>query len=133
MAVDTAEIKTVYEALSENMLDTLDTLFEAHSISAEGKASIIAQSITTLLQVSAQLVADEAIKTKQSELIDAQIDTEVEKKALTTRQKEAYNDNLRIKEGELLSNVVGMYGAGGTTLPSGLETTMLNAINAITP
>ena len=49
------------------------------------------------------------------------------------RQTTYYDDQLRIKEGELLSNVVGMYGAGGTTLPSGFETAMLNAINAITP
>ena len=93
----------------------------------------VAQAQAQTSAISAQSTADTTIKTKQGALIDAQKDVEVEKKALTTRQKTAYDDNLRIKEGELLSNVVGMFGAGGTTIPAGLDTTMLNAINAITP
>ena len=81
----------------------------------------------------AQSASDLLVKTAQKALIEKQQATEDKKALQVVRQTTYYDDQLRIKEGELLSNVVGMYGAGGTTLPSGLETAMLNAINAITP
>ena len=80
----------------------------------------------------AQSASDLLVKTAQKALIEKQQATEDKKALQVVRQTTYYDDQLRIKEGELLSNVVGMYGAGGTTLPSGLETAMLNAINAIT-
>ena len=75
---------------------------------------------------------DIALKEAQKVLIEKQQLTEEKKSLLTVRQTTAYDDNLRIKEGELLSNVMGMFGAGGTTLPSGLSTAAFNAIARIT-
>ena len=163
MAVNTSEILSVYDALMNKTKFTLSELFDTHSIKSEDKAKVISMAITQVIQTSAQLVqsqplqdaqvaqaqaqtsaisaqstADTTIKTKQGALIDAQKDVEVEKKALTTRQKTAYDDNLRVKEAEMLANIAGMMGAGGATFStadSGSTTflsTMYSKIDAIT-
>ena len=157
MVVDTVAIGTVYDALAGKMIDTLETLFNSHEVDATQKATVIAQGLTTILNLSvnsvqqqpltdaqaaavtAQSAADTSIKLAQKGLIDNQSLTEVEKKDLTMRQVEAYDDQLRIKEAELLTNVVGMMGAGGATFSTAddgetsILTTMYNKLNAITP
>lgn len=164
MAVNTTEIGTVYNVLEGKMLGTLENLFNAYEIDATQKATVIAQGLTTILNLSVQSVqqqpltdaqvsassaqssaitaqstADTALKAKQGELIDKQKDTEVEKKLLTTRQKTGYDDQLRIKEAEMLANIAGMMGAGGATFSSAdsggvtFLSTMYSKIDAITP
>ena len=164
MAVNTTEIGTVYDALEGKMLDTLENLFNAYEIDATQKATVIAQGLTTILNLSVQSVqqqpltdaqvsassaqasavtaqsnADTALKTKQGSMIDAQILTEGAKKLQTERQTTAYNDQLRIKEAELLTNVVGMMGAGGATFSTAdaggktVLTEMYNKLDLITP
>jgi len=81
----------------------------------------------------AQSINDTNIKTAQVGMINNQAATELKKALLTVRQTTMYDDNLRVEEGKMLTNVVGMYGAGGTALPTGLETQMINAVNAVTP
>jgi len=76
---------------------------------------------------------DALIKESQKALIDQQQFTEIAKKELTQRQTTAYEDKLRIEEAKQLANVTGMFGAGGTALPAGLDTKMFDAIAAITP
>lgn len=162
--VNTSEILSVYDALMNKTKFTLNELFEDSTLKGEDKAKIISMAITQVIQTSAQLVqsqplqdaqvsqataqtsaisaqstADTLIKTKQGALIDAQKDVEVEKKSLTTRQKTAYDDNLRVKEAEMLANIAGMMGAGGATFSSAdsggttFLSTMYTKIDAITP
>ncbi len=133
MAVNTEEIGNVYNALEGKVTGTLDTLLGKYSITEATKGQVISNSIVALIQISASTAVDSPVKEAQTALINAQTETEVEKKALTIRQREAYDDNLRIKEAEFLSNVVGMFGAGGTTVPTDLNTAMFDALDAITP
>lgn len=133
MAVNTEEIGNVYNALEGKVTGTLDTLLGRYSITEATKGQVISNSIVALIQISASTAVDSPVKEAQTALINAQTETEIEKKALTIRQREAYDDNLRIKGAEFLSNVVGMFGAGGTTIPTDLNTAMFDAIDAITP
>jgi len=133
MAVNTEEIGSVYDALEGKVTGTLDKLLGRYTITEATKGQVISNSIVALMQISASTAVDSPVKEAQTALIDAQTATEIEKKALTIRQREAYDDNLRIKGAEFLSNVVGMFGAGGTTIPTDLNTAMFDAIDAITP
>lgn len=133
MAVNTEEIGNVYNALEGKVTGTLDTLLGRYSITEATKGQVISNSIVALIQISASTAVDSPVKEAQTALIEAQTETEIQKKALTIRQREAYDDNLRIKGAEFLSNVVGMFGAGGTTIPTDLNTAMFDAIDAITP
>ncbi len=138
MAIETADIETLYDTLEDKAKTTLENLFDAYTLTAEGKASVIAQTITMILQLSVQTVMDKPIKDAQASLIAQQEATEVEKEALTKRQEESYDDNLRIKEAEMLANIAGMMGAGGATFSTadngatGFLSTMYSKIDAIT-
>lgn len=133
MAVNTEEIGNVYDVLKGKVTGTLDELLVRYSITEATKGQVISNSIVALMQISASTAVDSPVKEAQTALIEAQTETEIQKKALTIRQREAYDDNLRIKGAEFLSNVVGMFGAGGTTIPTDLNTAMFDAIDAITP
>ena len=139
MAVDTAAIGTLYTALETNMIGTLDAFFDNYDIDATQKATVMAQGLTTILSLSVQTVMNEPIQTEQKKMITEQILTEKEKTKQVTRQTTAYDDQLRIKEAELLTNVVGMMGAGGATFSTAdaggktVLTEMYNKLDAITP
>lgn len=74
-----------------------------------------------------------AFNKARTSLVKAQTESEVEKKRNIVREREAMNDQLRIKEAEFLSNVTFGYAAGGLQVPEDMKTTMLNAVNKITP
>ena len=69
----------------------------------------------------------------QKEYIVVQKETEAEKKALTARQKTAYDDNLRVKEAEQLAGMVQMRLVSGGTPDSIMVSKAYTAIDAITP
>ena len=140
MAVDTIQLQSIYTALSTSAKTTLDEQWNDQRLKGSDYANVVSQTITALLQTSAQLLEqqaqidqDDPVKTAQADLIAKQKLTEVAKAALANRQESMYDDNLRVEEAKMLTNVVGMYGAGGTALPTGLETQMVNAINLVTP
>ena len=132
VTIDVKAIGDLYDELMKKAEATVNAYIVKNSIRAPEAAQIIAATIGNVLSVSAKIVQDAPIQAMQRKLIEKQADTEEKKALLTVRQTTAYDDNLRIKEGELLSNVMGMFGAGGTTLPSGLSTAALNAIARIT-
>lgn len=132
VTIDVDAIGQLYEALMKKAETTVNAYILKNSIRAPEAAQIIAATIGNVLSVSAKIVQDAPIQAMQRLLIEKQAESEEKKALLTVRQTTAYDDNLRIKEGELLSNVMGMFGAGGTTLPSGLSTAALNAIARIT-
>lgn len=139
-ALDASKLSSIHNVLSTEVNATLDGQWEKSRLRGVEYANVVAQSIVALLNTSSQIVLEEAkmiqnqpVVDAQASLIKKQIDTEIAKKSLTERQTVAYDDQLRIEEAKSLANVTGMFGAGGTALPNGLETTMLNAIAAITP
>lgn len=133
VTIDVKAIGDLYDELMKKAEATVNAYIVKNSIRAPEAAQIIAATIGNVLSVSAKIVQDAPIQAMQRKLIEKQADTEEKKALLTVRQTTAYDDNLRIKEGELLSNIMGMFGAGGTTLPANLETTTFDAINKITP
>lgn len=74
-----------------------------------------------------------AFNKARTALVNAQTQSEGEKKKNIVREREAMNDQLRIKEAEFLSNVNFGYAAGGVQVPENLQKTMLDAVNKITP
>ena len=74
-----------------------------------------------------------AFNKARTALVNAQTESEGEKKKNIVREREAMNDQLRIKEAEFLSNVTFGYAAGGVAVPEKLQETMINAVNKITP
>ena len=79
----------------------------------------------------ADSTANLALKGAQKVLIEKQQSTEIAKEALTERQTAGYDDQRRVKKAEVLNNSVGMFGAGGTTVPAGFTEAALAAANAI--
>ena len=79
----------------------------------------------------ADSTANLALKGAQKVLIEKQQLTEVAKETLTKRQVAGYDDQRRVKKAEVLNNSVGMFGAGGTTIPAGFTEAALAAANAI--
>ena len=79
----------------------------------------------------ADSTANLSLKVAQEMLIEKQRLTEVAKEALTQRQTTGYDDQRRVKKAEVLNNSVGMFGAGGTTIPAGFTEAALAAANAI--
>ena len=79
--------------------------------------------------------ADHAInvelKAAQKSLIQTQEVTEDAKATLTERQTLGYNDQARVKRAEILNNTVGMFGAGGTAVPTDFTATALAAAKAV--
>lgn len=133
VTIDVKAIGDLYDELMKKAETTVNAYIIKNSIRAPEAAQIIAATIGNVLSVSAKIVQDAPIQAMQRRLIEKQAETEEKRALLTVRQTTAYDDNLRIKEAELLSNIMGMFGAGGTTLPANLETTTLDAINKITP
>jgi len=122
--------KLITEQKQQNILDkqALD-IVEATALKAEEISA--SQAKTTIAQI--QSAKDALIKDAQKELISQQSLTEAYRREFVSRQTTAYDDKLRIEEAKQLANVTGMFGAGGTALPTGLDTKMFDAIAAITP
>ena len=79
----------------------------------------------------ADSTANLALKGAQKILIEKQQATEIAKETLTERQTNGYDDQRRVKKAEILNNAVGMFGAGGTTVPAGFTEAALSAATAI--
>ena len=197
MAVDIAQISTVYDSLEAKVKATLDEQWNNGRLTGSDYAQVLSSTLTQAMQLAVQSVQnqpeidakiaetnaqtallitqeseakldgvakrseidaqtallgsqkakvdsdkliaetqsanDTAIKSAQKDLIIQQHSTEVQRTGFVMRQTSAYDDKLRIEEAKQLANIMGMFGAGGTALPPGLETTTMNAINAITP
>ena len=78
----------------------------------------------------AQSTADVATKGAQLTLITAQTGGENAKTLLTTRQKDYYDDQKMLKTLDSAANALGMYAAGDTLIPAGLENAFANRITA---
>lgn len=139
MAVDTTQLTSIYNTLSADVKATLDEQWDSRRLRGADYANVVAQTITALIQTSAQLLQDDDVKKAQASLIAKQELTEIEKAKLTIRQTAMYDDNLRVEEAKALKDVTGMYGVGGTALPTdtttgvSLSQVMIDAINRITP
>lgn len=132
MAVDTEKIKEVYDALSTLAKDTAQEFIDKNALSEVRRAEVISSTINVLITTSVSAVLDEPVKSAQKEMIVEQKNVEVEKKELTIRQKDFYDDQLRIKEAEQLSAMVQMALVSGATVATDMIDKTYTAIAAIT-
>jgi len=139
--MDIAEANSVKDLLFK---DSQKLILDQQKLTEIQRTSQLVQSISESTEKQAYNVANtqkqgilldgQASKlTADIALVSAQKDTEGEKKLLTARQKDSYNDNLRIEEAKSASNVVGMAWAGGTIVDSTAIATMWSKIDAIAP
>ena len=87
------------------------------------------EQIAELKQRIASMKAEDTLKDLQ---IKKEIELKTEQIGLTNRQKNGFDDNLRIKKAESLANVVSMFGAGGLVVDDTLLTKMFQATDGIT-
>jgi len=121
IALKTQQITSLSnEDTRANAINAKDILLkQSQTDLANIELSINQYKLSTLLPIEKDnLIKDGTIKTNQGNLI--------------TRQTAGYDDNLRVEEAKCLTNVIAGYGFNGTVVDSGLQTTALNAINAIT-
>lgn len=135
----------------ENMKSFLNDEFDKYAISNAKRIDIIANVLINSVIAFTAKAADIAINIQQLEaqirlseaetefnkartdLVKAQTENELAKKPALEREIKSYDDQLRIKEAELLSNAVFGYAAGGVSVPTQIQTKMLEAIDEITP
>ena len=96
-----------------------DALFIDAKINSLGIEDAIKQSQST---------ADVATKGAQLTLITAQTSGENAKTLLTGRQKDYYDDQKMLKVLDSAANALGMYAAGDTLIPAGLENSFATRI-----
>jgi predicted DNA-binding protein (UPF0278 family) len=150
-------LDTIYKAaMSDNSIyktnqKYLEEKFAEYKIDSKSATELLAKTNSEMtISITAVCInaVVELIKTKiqsnlaqgeqefnaaRTALVQAQTATEAKKAGLVDREKASFDDNLRIKEAENLANVVSMYAAGGMAIPGELQTSMLNAVNKITP
>ncbi|MCR8679457.1 hypothetical protein CSUIS19072_06160, partial [Campylobacter sp. RM19072] len=69
----------------------------------------------------------------RTELVKAQTSTEKQKNAAVIREIASYDDQLRTKEAEIITNAVFGYASGGVAVPQDLSERMITTIDKITP
>ena len=129
-----AEIKQVQanieltEAQKKALLDKLPleiAQIEANTELTKTQTQVAAKQIEL---AQAEIEFNEA----RTRLVGAQTLSENERTKNIKRERYAMDDQLRIKEGEYLSNIVFGYAAGGVQVPEKLQETTINAISLIT-
>lgn len=138
-------------SIYQKTIDDLDREFEEYKISDKDRLQLkinfrvnltltfSAKAVETALQlqqVRSQVSLSEAeiaFNQARTELVQAQTDTEREKKNLVTREIQAHDDNLRVQEATQLSNMVFGYASGGVNIPTDLSAKAFNAVDRITP
>lgn len=74
-----------------------------------------------------------AFNEARTKLINAQTESEGERKKAIMREIESYNDKLRVQEATMLKDANFGYSVGGLVPPTDLTTKMFDAIDKITP
>ena len=131
-------------AVLTNVLTTITTQFTIQAMESsrslsledmlfEKKLELMEKEIEKAMAQIKLANGEIAFNQARTALVNAQTQSEGEKKKNIVREREAMNDQLRIKEAEFLSNVTFGYAAGGVAVPEKLQETMINAVNKITP
>ncbi len=130
---------TIQAMESSRSLAMDDLLFELKKESLElandkTRAEIeLTKTQTQVAQKQIELAqAEIEFNEARTRLVGAQTLSENERTKNIKRERYAMDDQLRIKEGEYLSNIVFGYAAGGVQVPQDLQQTALNAISLIT-
>lgn len=140
---------TPFDKLKQELTD----YYEKFVLSDEKKFQIIINALTSMTQgitissqeIALRLVLENDMLDKKLELADkeaefnrartelvrAQAKSEEARKMAIERETKSFDDRLNIEEAKCLKDVVFGYAVGGTSVPSDLQTTMLNAIDKI--
>ena len=92
MAVDIAEIAVVYEALMGNASNTLTEQFDAGYIKGHDYATVLAQVMTSAMQLATSATLDKPLKDAQVDLINEQISASISETKIKEDTKDAQVD-----------------------------------------
>ena len=110
MAVNITEIGTVYNALETKVNNTLTTMFESYNITAEGKAQVLSNAITTMLQLSVSSTQQQETITKDIDIKERQMDiaeaNSVKDLLFKEAQTEAIDSEKAIKEANSVKDLL---------------------------
>ena len=101
------------------------TLLPKQLLKLEKEAELIANQKELAL-------AEKNLTSERIKLVTAQTSAELAKKPLIEREKAVYDDNLRVKEAEIIKDLASGYLIGGVEVPSGLHQAVMNKIDLIT-
>lgn len=132
VTIDTTAIGSLYDILLGKGQASVNAMIEKNSIKGADAANIISSMIGKVIDTSVNTVQNAPILVAQRAMIFAQLETENARKLLTDRQKEFYDDQLKMEATKGLSQITMGFAMAGTTLPNGLLTQTLNAIYALT-
>ncbi|PPB58774.1 hypothetical protein CDQ71_00310 [Campylobacter hyointestinalis subsp. hyointestinalis] len=132
-------LKYLEDSFNDKTLAPKDKISIQANLMSAMTINLTARALDTALnmqQVRSQIDLSNAeidFNKARTKLVDAQTETEKEKKNAVIREVTSYDDQLNIKEAEIITNAVFGYASGGVSVPSDLMTKMLNAIDKITP
>jgi len=143
MAVDTAQIGTVYDSLETKIKATLDEQWNSGRLTGSDYAMVLSQTLNNVLSlavrtVQSQPMLDEQLQLAQDThaskvaLAQNQADKVLADKQLTDAQKDGITqqviDNRKIKALNSLANTYGTFGAGGLTMSTDMWTTYFSIV-----
>ncbi|CUU81910.1 Uncharacterised protein [Campylobacter hyointestinalis subsp. hyointestinalis] len=132
-------LKYLEDSFNDKTLAPKDKISIQANLMSAMTINLTARALDTALnmqQVRSQIDLSNAeigFNKARTKLVEAQTETEKEKKNAVIREVTSYDDQLNIKEAEIITNAVFGYASGGVAVPSDLMTKMLNAIDKITP
>ncbi|PPB55613.1 hypothetical protein [Campylobacter hyointestinalis] len=131
-------LKYLEDSFNDKTLAPKDKISIQANLMSAMTINLTARALDTALnmqQVRSQDLSNAEIdfNKARTKLVEAQTETEKEKKNAVIREVTSYDDQLNIKEAEIITNAVFGYASGGVAVPSDLMTKMLNAIDKITP
>ena len=116
-------------AVTSSQQTAVNILLESDKLDLEAQKL---QKEIDLLTNQIELAKAEADLTKERiNLVKAQTEAELAKKPLIEREMAVYDDNLRIKEAEILKDLASGYLIGGVEVPTGLHQAVMNKIDLI--
>ncbi|ANE34341.1 hypothetical protein CHL_0994 [Campylobacter hyointestinalis subsp. lawsonii CCUG 27631] len=132
-------LKYLEDSFNDKTLAPKDKISIQANLMSAMTINLTAKALETALnmqQVRSQIDLSNAeidFNKARTKLVEAQAETEKEKKNAVIREIASYDDQKRIKEAEIITNAVFGYASGGVGVPSDLQSRMLNTIDRITP
>ena len=130
MAVNTAEITTVYNSMVADIKGTLDAEFDAKRIDSD----LYAKALITILQQTMQLATSTV---QQQPQVDAQVAKSTADTTFVgiqgTELTNSVTYNNKIKALDSYGDTIGTMGAGGLVISSDMWTTLFDMIFGLNP
>ena len=98
MAVNIAEIGTVYDALETKIVGTLTTEYDAGRLKGKEYSEVMTAAISALISSSVSSVLEQPVKDAQVNLIEEQITASISETAVKEAMKDAQVLDMKVKD-----------------------------------